>query len=78
MPTLHSKVRSEKLSESVLPYLDLEVDQSAGLSESPARPAVQPEPRKPLEARAAEEKLDELWALAIYQLALAFNFLERP
>ncbi len=36
------------------------------------------QPRKPLEARAAEEKLDELWAGAIYELALAFNFLERP
>ncbi len=50
------------------------VAESPVLGESPARPVVQP--RKLPEA--AKEKLDAVWADAIYALALPFNFLEHP
>jgi hypothetical protein len=50
------------------------VAESPVLGESPARPVVQP--RKLPEA--AKETLDEVWADAIYALALPFNFLEHP
>ena len=48
--------------------------ESPVLSESPARPVVHP--RKLSEA--AEEKLDEVRADAIYELALPFNLLDHP
>jgi hypothetical protein len=48
--------------------------ESPVLSESPARPVVQP--RKLSEA--AKEKLDAVWADTIYELALPFNLLDHP
>ena len=48
--------------------------ESPVLAESPARPVVQS--RKLSEA--AKEKLDEVWADAIYELALPFNLLDHP
>ena len=48
--------------------------ESPVVSESPGRPVVQS--RKLSEA--AKEKLDEVWADAIYELALPFNLLDHP
>ena len=48
--------------------------ESPVVSESPGRPVVQSLKL----SEAAKEKLDEVWADAIYELALPFNLLDHP